>query len=72
MAGKQTVQVAETPVVEDDKLSPELRRAYAAFENQMSYRDLGPRLGVSKDTAGKWIMRLQDLGYIGKDGMRLM
>lgn len=57
------------PVQED--LPPELQRAYSAFESQMSYRDLGARLGVSKDTAGKWVLRLQDLGYISKDGMKL-
>lgn len=53
-----------------DDLPPELRRAYDAFESQMSYRDLGLRLGVSKDTAGKWVLRLQDKGYISEEGIK--
>lgn len=67
-----TARVQETPVVEKPALDPELQRAYDAFENQMSYRDFGFRLGVSKDTAGKYYLRLRDLGYIGTDGMRLV
>lgn len=70
-AGQQTEEVA-TLKSSDNDLPPELRRAYAAFENQMSYRDLGARLGVSKDTAGKWYARLKDLGYIGEDGMKVV
>lgn len=67
VATREHVQVA---TAEADPLPPELRRAYGAFESQMSYRDLGVRLGVSKDTAGKWILRLQALGYISEDGMK--
>ena len=55
---------------EQNALPAELQRAYAAYESQMSYRDLGAKLGVGKDTAGKWIQRLQDRGYINEQGMK--
>lgn len=62
--------VATVPVAGANSLPAELQRAYEAFESQMSYRDLGDRLGVSKDTAGKWYKRLQDLGYITANGIK--
>ncbi len=45
-------------------LSPELQRAYDAFRDGMSHRDLGRVLGVSHATAGKYIQRLKDMGLI--------
>jgi hypothetical protein len=65
-----SVRASEQASDEHPTLPAELRRAYAAYENQMSYRDLGAKLGVSKDTAGKWVARLRDLGYIGEKADR--
>jgi hypothetical protein len=45
-------------------LSPELQRAYDAYEDGMKDRELARRINVSHPTAGTYIRRLQEKGMI--------
>jgi Mn-dependent DtxR family transcriptional regulator len=53
-------------------LSPELQRAYEAWQEGMSLRDFGRALGVSKDTAGKLLQRLKDKKAVDVTGRKLL
>jgi FtsK/SpoIIIE family len=41
-------------------LSPELQKALDVYRPGMNYREFGAALGVSKDTAGKYLQQLRD------------
>jgi predicted HTH transcriptional regulator len=52
-------------------LSPELQRAYDAFQDKMTHRELGKKLGVSHPTADKYIELLKAKGLIDSQGHKV-